>query len=330
MRAPKYWERNGLCAALLEPLAIVTAAAARRRCAQAQSWRAPVPVVSVGNLVAGGAGKTPVAMAFARYLTSRDAKPHFVTRGYGGTEEGPLRVDPYLHTAAQVGDEPLLLAENAPTWVAHDRAAGAREAIANGAESIVLDDGHQNFDLVKDLSIIVIDGAYGFGNGRPLPAGPLREDLTEGLARADHAVILGEDTSGVEDRLAHRLPLLHGKYVPIAGSDTLAGRDVVAFAGIGRPEKFFRTLEEMSCKVVARRGFPDHHPYQAKEIVKLIKRARKRQATLVTTAKDAVRLPAELRSQVEVLDVVIEWREPNVLVSMLDGIQVGGALAAHG
>lgn len=330
MRAPKFWTRQGVLCALLSPLAGFTEGAARRRAARARPARVSVPVISVGNLVAGGAGKTPVAMAIGRYLVSRGASPHFLTRGYKGKLKGPVRVDLKHHTAEEVGDEALLLAEFAPTWVCRDRAAGAEAAVAGGADVLILDDAHQNFTLAKDLSVLVIDGGYGFGNGQVMPSGPLREPIIEGLERADYVIVLGEDVTGAEDRVANRLPILHGRYIPVFGSDELAGRDVYAFAGIGRPEKFFDTLKGMGCNLVGRRGFPDHCRYTANQVMKMVNKAAARGAVPVTTAKDAARLPPETRAYVEVLDIVIEWREPDILMTMLDGIEAGGALAANG
>ncbi len=255
---PDFWARPGLAQAVLEPLAWANAAAGAARRALARPWRAGVPVLCVGNVVAGGAGKTPVALSLARRLSANGARPFLLSRGYGGTAAGPLIVDPARHGAAEVGDEALLLAQAAPTIVARDRVLGARAAIAAGAAFIVMDDGFQNPSLEKDLSLLVVDGAYGFGNGSLIPAGPLRESVAGALARADAVVLVGDDEAGVAPRLDGKR-VLAADLGPVAG--TLPAGPLVAFAGIGRPEKFFRTLAAAGGRIVAQHAFPDHHPY---------------------------------------------------------------------
>ncbi len=284
-----------------------------------------VPAICVGNLVAGGAGKTPVAISLALRLAALGRTPHIVLRGYGGGEPGPVRVDPARHDARAVGDEALLLARVAPTWVARNRVEGVRSAEANGAGAIVLDDGLQNPSLAKDVSLVVVDGGYGFGNGRVIPAGPLRETLDEGLARADAVVLVGRDTSGAAARIGARVPLvLRARLAPAAGLAEIAGRTVVAFAGIGRPDKFFETLAEIDCRVVAGMPFPDHHEYAPDEIMRMVDVAHLHDATLVTTAKDAVRLAPDARAMVCVLEVEIAWERPDDVDALLNR-----ALVAH-
>lgn len=318
MRAPEFWQRDGAAARLLAPLGAAYGLAGGLRRALAGSQDCGRPVVCVGNLVVGGAGKTPVARALAERLAAEGAAVHLLTRGYGGREAGPLRVDPARHDAARVGDEALLLAAQAPTWVARDRVAGAAAAVRAAAEVIVMDDGFQNPALAKDLSLLVVDGAYGFGNGRVMPAGPLREGVEAGLARADAVVLLGADTQGVEATLGARLPLLQAALAPApSAARRLAGRRVLAFAGIARPEKFFATLRDLGAELAGTQAFGDHHPYRAGEVEALIARARELDALPVTTEKDLQRLPAELATQVEVLPVAVAWREPARLDELL-------------
>ena len=309
MMAPAFWRRDTLPARLLAPAGTLYAAAGRLRRWGTRPQRMAVPVICVGNLVAGGAGKTPVALAVTRLLQGMGIAAHVVMRGYKGREAGPLRVDPARHTAEAVGDEPLLLAAAVPTWVARNRVEGARAAIRGGAKAIVLDDGHQNPTLYKDLSLVVIDGGYGLGNGRVMPAGPLREPAGEGLARASAVVILGPDETGVAT-LAEGLPILRGTVVPTAEAWAVRGRDVVAFAGIGRPEKFFATLEtQIGAFVKARRGFPDHHAYSRADLLPLLEQAERLGALTVTTVKDYVRLPTELRARVTPVPVYLVWED---------------------
>lgn len=316
MRAPDFWDQpDSLAARLLTPLSHLYAQATRSRLKR-PGWKAPVPVICIGNLVAGGAGKTPVALAVMALLRARGIDAHFLSRGHGGRLAGPVRVDPAAQGAADVGDEPLLLAQAAPAWVARDRAAGARAAVAAGAQTIVMDDGFQNPGLAKDLSLIVVDGGYGFGNGLVMPAGPLREPVADGLARAQAAVLVGADRCGALAAIGARLPVLAASLEPQDGA-RFAGRLVLAFAGIGRPEKFFETLRALEALLVDAVAFPDHHPYGAAEIAGLVERAQAQGATPVTTRKDWVRLPAELKSGIEVLDIALAWQDRTAIDRLL-------------
>ena len=313
MMAPGFWRGHSWLARLLSPAGVLYASAGRLRRWRTQPQRVAVPVICVGNLVAGGAGKTPVALSITRMLLDMGLSAHVVLRGYKGRERGPLRVDPTHHTAEAVGDEPLLLAAAVPTWIARNRVEGARAAVQAGAQVIILDDGHQNPTLHKDLSLVVIDGGYGIGNGRVMPAGPLREPAAEGLARASAVVILGTDEMGVA-ALAEGLPILRGRLVPAAGAWAVRGRAVVAFAGIGRPEKFFTTLEhQVGAFVKAHHGFPDHHAYNRADLAPLLDEAERLGAVLVTTAKDFVRLPNELRARVTAVPVDLVWEDAELV-----------------
>ena len=311
MRAPEFWDARagslaGFVGGLLMPLGSAWDVASRLRRAVARPYRAPVPVICVGNLVAGGSGKTPVALALAVALTTTGLAIRVVTRGYGGRLGGPLLVDPAAHDAAMVGDEALLIAACAPCWVARDRAAGVRHAVATGAGAILLDDGFQNPTVEKDLSLVVVDGEYGFGNRRVIPAGPLREAVAAGLARADAIVLLGDgEPDGVR---AAGCPILRADLEPVDG-ERFADAPIVAFAGIGRPEKFFATLRQVSARVIAAYPFADHHRFGEAEIARLRDAAAQNSARLVTTAKDWVRLPVGWRDGIEVLEIRVHWHD---------------------
>jgi tetraacyldisaccharide 4'-kinase len=317
MRAPSFWDKGGLAPALLAPVGCIYDLLGRIERRSTKPERVGVPVICVGNIVAGGAGKTPVALSVAQRLKAMHIEPHFLTRGYRGRNAGPLRVDRARHTAKDVGDEPLLLARVAPTWVARARVQGAYMAVDHAADAIVMDDGHQNASLAKDLSLVVVDGGFGFGNGRLFPAGPLRETIDAGLARCDAVVIVGPDACGVERTIADRKPVLRARLRPTVGIEEITGRDVLAFAGIGRPQKFFDTLEEIGAHVVATESFADHHRYTADEIMALVEAAGLREAIVVTTEKDAVRLPPEARPMVKVLAVELEWEAPDEIDALL-------------
>jgi tetraacyldisaccharide 4'-kinase len=319
-RAPGFWGRKpGLAADLLLPLGAAWDTVGRLRRAWVRAYRAPVPVVCVGNLVAGGAGKTPVTLALADWFAARGIAVHIVSRGYGGRLCGPIRVDPARHDAGAVGDEALLLAARAYAWIARDRARGAAAAAAAGARAILLDDGFQNPTIEKTLSLIVVDAGYGFGNGRMMPAGPLRENLVRGLARADAAILLtvkGEEPVISPREVGCNRPVLPAVLTPLAG-ERFAGARVFAFAGTGRPARFFATLHALGADVVGERAFPDHHAFSATQLAALSAAARRAQARLVTTAKDFVRLPAGARDGIEVLEAEIRWPDPDALAGLL-------------
>jgi tetraacyldisaccharide 4'-kinase len=254
---------------------------------------AALPVVCVGNFTVGGAGKTPTAIAVAELLAAAGEIPAFLSRGYGGTEPGPVQVRP-THTSREVGDEPCLLAGTAPVIVSRDRLAGARMAFEAGATLIVMDDGLQNPSLIKDCTIAVVDGPTGIGNARPLPAGPLRAPMEAQWAGIDAVVIIGEGAAGERVAVdAERLgkKVFTGRLVPDKSNlRPLRDARVLAFAGIGRPEKFFATLREAGIAVEDTRGFPDHHAYTAAEIDSLMRLAESRDLIPVTTEKDFTRL----------------------------------------
>jgi len=295
MREPAFWwQPHGHGSRLLAPFAGIYGAVAARRL-QSPGQKVGVPVICLGNLTVGGAGKTPAALTVGRLLLAERKRPFFLTRGYGGRLRGPVRVDPDIHRAADVGDEPLLLAELAPTIVARDRLAGARAARNGGANVIVMDDGFQNPALAKDLAILVVDGRRGIGNGRIVPAGPLRAPLEVQVTRAQAVLVVGTATAGAESILdiarRHGVAIFHGRLEPDRATlDALGQRGVLAFAGIADPEKFYLTLSEAGVAVAERASFPDHHRYTAADAHALIAQADAASLLLLTTEKDYARI----------------------------------------
>jgi tetraacyldisaccharide 4'-kinase len=297
VRDPAFWWRPpGLAAALLSPLGAIYGAVAGSRMAR-QGRDAGIPVVCIGNLTLGGAGKTPAAILAAQILADAGRKPFVLSRGYGGTQSGPVRVDPARHRAAEVGDEPLLLAQSAPVVVARDRAAGAEAAREAGAGSIVMDDGFQSPNIHKDLSILVLDGRRGVGNGAVFPAGPLRAPLEAQIERAQAILVMG-GIAEAEPALAHarsrRLPVFHGRLEADASAlAALQRKPVLAFAGIGVPDKFFSTLAVAGVDVRARMPFPDHHRFSRGDATAIVERAKRDGLVPVTTEKDMARLAGD-------------------------------------
>ena len=312
MIPPAFWQQDGWPARMLSPVGAVVARVTARRLART-GWRAPVPVLCCGNATVGGAGKTTLALDLGARLRARGVAVHYLSRGYGGRVRGPLLVELGVHGADLVGDEPLLLARVAPTWVGADRAAAARAAAA-GAQALLMDDGLQNAGLVQDAGLLVIDGATGFGNGRVMPAGPLREPAAAAAARCRAAVMIGMDQRGARAALPRELPVLEAWLVPDHG---LHGQRVLAFAGIARPAKFHATLLQAGATIAGTMDFPDHHRFHLRELQSVLARARELDAVAVTTPKDAVRLPPLWRTRVRAVGVGLAWSDEPALERLL-------------
>ena len=327
MRAPGFWwDRPGAAAAVLSPLAAIYGGVAARRLTRPGA-RTGIPVICIGNPTVGGAGKTPTAIAVARLLIAAGETPMFLTRGYGGRLAGPVLVDA-THTAIQVGDEPRLLARVAPTIVAANRVPGAQLATDKGASVIVMDDGFQNPSLVKNVSILVIDGRRGLGNGRVIPAGPLRAPLAPQLARAHALLIVGELSGAapvLDDARAGGLPIFRGALKPDPATvAALAGRRVLAFAGIGDPEKFFATVAAAGIDAPIRRRFADHYRYTERQAQTLIAEAAKNGLQLLTTEKDLARMQgdpqaARLADVAQALPVILKVTETDAFTRLVLG-----------
>lgn len=329
MKPPAFWDNPpqapGWQARALAPLGALYAAATRAR-VRRPGWRPDVPVVCIGNLNAGGTGKTPTVIALAGLLAARGVAVHVVSRGHGGRlggrAEGPVRVDERHHDADAVGDEPLLLAAFAPVWVARDRAAGVRAATAAGAQAVLFDDGFQDPAVIRSAALVVVDAATGFGNGRCIPAGPLREPVAAGLARAQAVLAIGD--AAAQAGFAARwgaalgtLPLFTGALAPLPTGMPWAGLRALAFAGIGRPAKFFATLVAQGVELIDTVALDDHQPIPPALFTRLETRARLLGAQLVTTEKDAVRLPRPLRPRVLTLPVRLTLDHPEALLTTL-------------
>ncbi|CAN7562056.1 tetraacyldisaccharide 4'-kinase [Phenylobacterium sp. LjRoot225] len=328
LSTPRWWysrdrRARPVTRALLTPVSWIWAAVTARRIARTAPADPGVPVICVGNLTVGGVGKTPIVRALAERLAARGVEVHLLSRGYGGRLEGPVRVEPKRHTGSEVGDEPLMLARDFPVWVARDRAAGARAAAAAGAQVIVMDDGHQNPSLEKALSLVVVDGEtregeWPFGDGRVFPAGPMREPLAAGLARADASIVLlPSDLAAVDAELAAMLaarPLLVAR---LEAAEPPPSGPQVGFAGVGKPWKVERALIAAGCDLADFAPFPDHFAYDEATLRALAARAEPFAAGLVTTEKDWVRLPPAWRERVAAWPVRAVFETPEALEDLL-------------
>jgi tetraacyldisaccharide 4'-kinase len=335
LSTPRWWYRRDgapapLTRALLRPASWVYAAATARRIARAEPFDPGAPVISVGNLTMGGSGKTPVARELLRLLRARGVDAHALSRGYGGRLEGPVRVDPAVHTAAEVGDEPLMLSADAPAWIARDRVAGARAAVGVGARALVLDDAHQNPTLKKTLSLVVVDGEtrngeWPFGDGAVFPSGPMREPLRAGLGRADAAVVLLPADLPAPDlellALFGDLPVLTARLQPAGPAP--AGSQL-GFAGIAKPWRFEAALRAAGVELADFAGFPDHAAFSVKDLAFLRDRAALYGARLLTTEKDWVRLSPEDRREVQAWPVRAVFDDEAALARLMAAAQRPG------
>lgn len=313
MKTPAFWGSQNRLSDMLWPLAALYGLGGTLRRKLTTALTLPVPVICIGNLTAGGAGKTPVALHIGQALKHRNISVFYISRGYGGALRGPVLVDAARHTAEEVGDEPLLLARVLPTVVAKNRVEGATFAMGLGAKMLVMDDGFQNPSIAKTLSFLVVDGRTGFGNGRLMPAGPLRETVADGMRRADAVILIGGEAELPTDK-----PVFRAAMQPVAGTVPLRGRRMLAFCGIAYPQKFFTMLASLGADLAGSVAFADHYPYRPADLEKLVSQAAQQQAMLVTTAKDAVRLPEAFRGQVTVIEAALAFEAEDKLDALLE------------
>lgn len=312
MKTPTFWKHKSIVSYLLLPIGWLYGFITSLRVKLKNPYKAKVPVICIGNITAGGTGKTPVSIAVAEILKQNYKNVFFVSRGYGGTLKNVI-ADEKIHTPYQIGDEPLLLSKVAPVSINSDRGLAAQLAISNGADCLIMDDGFQNPSLYKDISFLVFNGSFGIGNGCTIPAGPLRETFNSGIKRANAIIIIGEDKTKIANKTD--LPVF---YADIQEENPdIKNKNVFAFAGIGYPEKLYQSLQKCGLNVVKTKDFPDHHFYTKEELQEIINIAKEENLEIFTTSKDFVKIPYELKEHFNVLNIKIKWQDENQLKKFL-------------
>lgn len=304
MKTPTFWNKKNLFVYCLLPFSWIYHCVTTLRFKLKKPYKSHLPVICIGNLTAGGTGKTPVSIAIADILKQKGKNPFFISRGYGGKVKNII-IHSYNNCAKEVGDEPLLLSKIAPVAVNPDRAEAAKLAVKSGADILIMDDGFQNPGLYKDISFLVFNGKLGIGNGAVIPAGPLRETFTSGIKRASALIIIGNDETDIAKKTD--LPVFFADIT--AEQPNIKNKNIFAFAGIGYPEKFYNSLKKVGLNVVNTQDFPDHHFYTEKELNKIIETAQKQNLEIFTTSKDFVKIPTNMQKHFNVLNIQINWRD---------------------
>ena len=321
LKAPRFWYKKNdtYISNTLYPLSLLFRFGTKIRNLISRQRISELPVICIGNIVVGGAGKTPVALKLGSLLKRNGYKPHFVSKGYGGIETNNTLIKEW-HSAQSVGDESLLLSEVAPTWIGKDRNKSFKLAKENGADCIIMDDGFQNPTLQKDFSIIVINGEQGFGNKRVIPSGPLRESISRGISRANLIIVIGEIADDIKRKISNSVPLIHAKFQISKNNKIYKNQRVTAFAGIAYPDKFYNSLIEKGAILEKQISYPDHHIFDENDMLNLAETANMTKSILVTTKKDFVRIPKSYRSLVSTLDGEIEFEDEKLLVEILSNL----------
>ena len=321
LKAPKFWyvKQDTYLSNVLYPFSLLFRLGTKLRSLFSKEKKSELPIICIGNIVVGGAGKTPVALKIGNMLFKAGYTPHFVSKGYSGIEKNNTLVKEW-HSPSSVGDESILLSEVAPTWIGIDRNKSFKLAKDKGANCIVMDDGFQNPTINKDLSIIVINGEQGFGNKRVMPSGPLRESISRGLSRTNLIIIIGKISDELHQKIPKHIPAIKASFTINNENKIFKGQKITAFAGIAYPEKFFNSLKLQGAKVVKEMIYPDHHIFDENDLLNLAEMANKTQSILVTTKKDFVRIPKSYRSLVNTLEGEIEFEDEKLLLEILSNV----------
>ncbi len=321
LKAPKFWylKKDTILSSSLYPLSLLFRFGTKIRNLVSKKNQSPLPTICVGNIVVGGAGKTPVALKIGELLIKSGYKPHFISKGYAGLTKISTLVKSW-HSATSVGDESILLSEVAPTWVGNDRINSSILAKSEGSDCLIMDDGFQNPNIQKDFSIIVINSEQEFGNRRVMPSGPLRESIKRGLSRTNLVIVIGNPSEEIKKTVPDHIPIIESNFEIKKENKSFKGQKIVAFAGIAYPEKFFNSLKDQGANIIKEISYPDHHIYNENDLLSLVETANKTQSILVSTKKDYVRIPKSYRSLVNTLEGEIIFKDEQLLREILSNV----------
>ena len=321
LKAPKFWylKKDTHISNSLYPLSLLFRFGTKIRSIISKEKLSPLPIICIGNIVVGGAGKTPVSLKIGKMLKKAGYSPHFVSKGYGGLEKNNTLVQEW-HSPKSVGDESILLSNIAPTWIGINRNKSFRLAKEKGADCIIMDDGFQNPTIKKDFSIVVINGEQGFGNKRVMPSGPLRESISRGLSRTNLIIVIGDINDDIKNKIPNHIPIINASFIINNQNKIFKGQKITAFAGIAFPEKFFNSLRNQGAKIAEEIIFPDHHIFDENDLLNLAEKANKSQSILVTTQKDFVRIPKSYHSLVNTLEGEIEFEDEKLLLEIISNL----------
>ena len=321
LKAPKFWylKRDTFLSRILYPLSLLFRFGTKIRSITSSSNKSNLPVICIGNIVVGGAGKTPVSLKIGKILIKSGYKPNFISKGYAGIIKTNTLIQSW-HSPKSVGDEPLLLSEISPTWIGIDRNKSIKLAEKKGADCIIMDDGFQNPTIHKDFSIIVINASQEFGNKRVMPAGPLRESIKRGLSRTNLIIVIGVVKQSLKEIIPNHIPIISAKFNINNENKIFKGQRITAFAGIAYPEKFFTSLKEQGAKIVKEVTYPDHHIFDENDLLSLVEMANKTKSILVSTQKDFVRIPKSYRSLVNTLEGEITFENEDLIKEILTNV----------
>ena len=321
LKAPKFWykKKDTFLSNSLYPFSLLFRFGTKIRIFISTKQKSPLPVICVGNIVVGGAGKTPVSLKIGKLLIKSGYKPHFISKGYAGLINKSTLVKSW-HSATSVGDESILLSKVAPTWIGSDRNNSSKLAKKEGADCLIMDDGFQNPTIQKDFSIIVFNAAQEFGNKRVMPSGPLRESINRGLSRTNLVIVVGEISKELKHIIPKNIPIIEAKFEIKKENKNFKGQNITAFAGIAYPEKFFQSLKEQGGKIVKQITYPDHYIYTENDLLALAETANKTKSILVSTQKDNVRIPKSYRSLVNTLEGEIIFKNEDLFKKTISNV----------
>ena len=321
LKAPKFWylKKDTYLSRILYPFSLIFRLGTKIRNIISHTHKSSLPIICIGNIVVGGAGKTPVSLEIGKILIKAGYSPHYISKGYAGIIKTSTLVESW-HSPQSVGDESLLLSKVAPTWIGINRNESIELAANKGSDCIIMDDGFQNPTIHKDFSIIVINSSQEFGNKRVMPAGPLRESIKRGLSRTNLIIVIGEETDYLQKNIPDHIPIISAKFNINNENKIFKGQKITAFAGIAYPEKFFTSLREQGAKIVKEITYPDHHIYDENDLLSLVETTNKTKSILVSTQKDFVRVPKSYRSLVNTLDGEIDFEKEDLVKKILTNV----------